>query len=89
MNDTKIQSGLKEALKVGTANTVNLTGRTDGYFRNEAIKILMPKSLKTLDKGLRLVEYGDQVDQLVLSMNRSAEKAAPFAKQMFLDAIQR
>ena len=31
LSDAKIGSGLKEALKVGTENTVNLTGRTDGY----------------------------------------------------------
>ncbi len=83
----KIGSGLKEALKVGTENTVNLTGKTDGYFLNRAIKILMPEKLQTLEKGLRVVGYGPQVDEFVLSMNRSAERAAPFAKQIFWDAI--
>ncbi len=87
ISDAKIRSGLKEALKIGTANAVKLTERTNGYFRNKAIKILMPEGLKTLEKGLRLVGYGAQVDQFVLSMNRSAEKAAPFAKEIFLNAI--
>ena len=87
LNDAKIGSGLKEALKVGTENTVKLTGRTDGYFMNQAIKILMPEKLQTLEKGLRLVGYGPQVDEFVLSMNRAAERAAPQAKQIFWDAI--
>jgi len=87
LTDAKIGSGLKEALKVGTENTVNLTGRTDGYFMNQAIKILMPEKLQTLEKGLRLVGYGPQVDEFVLSMNRAAERAAPQAKQIFWDAI--
>jgi hypothetical protein len=87
LSDAKIGSGLKEALKVGTENTVNLTGRTDGYFMNQAIKILMPEKLQTLEKGLRLVGYGPQVDEFVLSMNRAAERAAPQAKQIFWDAI--
>jgi hypothetical protein len=87
LSDAKIGSGLKEALKVGTENTVNLTGKTDGYFLNQAIKILMPEKLRTLEKGLRVVGYGPQVDEFVLSMNRAAEKAAPFAKQIFWDAI--
>jgi hypothetical protein len=87
LNDVKIGSGLKEALKVGTENTVNLTGRLDGYFLNQAIKILMPEKLRNLDKGLRAVGYGPQVDEFVLSMNRAAEQAAPFAKQIFWDAI--
>jgi hypothetical protein len=87
LSDAKIGSGLKEALKIGTGNAVNLTGKTDGYFLNEAIKILMPEKLRTLEKGLRIVGYGPQVDQFVLSMNRAAEKAAPAAKQIFWDAI--
>jgi hypothetical protein len=80
-------AGLKEALHVGTENAVSLTGKMDGYFRNEAIKILMPEKMQTLEKGLRAVGYGPQVDEFVLSMNRAAEKAAPFGKQIFWDAI--
>ena len=87
LSDVKIGSGLKEALKIGTENTVNLTGKVDGYFKNEAIKILMPEKLQTLEKGLRAVGYGPKVDEFILSMNRSAEQAAPFAKQIFWDAI--
>jgi hypothetical protein len=87
LSDVKIGSGLKEALKVGTENTVNLTGRQDGYFLNQAIKILMPEKLRNLEKGLRAVGYGPQVDEFVLSMNRAAEQAAPFAKQIFWDAV--
>ncbi|MDO9123031.1 MAG: DUF4197 domain-containing protein [Deltaproteobacteria bacterium] len=87
LSDAKIGEGLKEALKVGTENTVSFTGKTNGFFLNQAIKILMPEKLRTLEKGLRAVGYGPQVDEFVLSMNRSAEKAAPFAKQIFWDAI--
>jgi hypothetical protein len=79
---------LKEALKIGTGNAVNLTGKTDGYFLNQAIKILMPEKLRTLEKGLRAVGYGPQIDEFVLSMNRSAEQAAPAAKQIFWDALE-
>lgn len=87
LSDEKIGSGLKEALKVGTENAVGLTGKTDGYFLNQAIKILMPEKLRTVEKGLRAVGYGSQVDEFVLSMNRAAEQAAPAAKQIFWDAI--
>jgi hypothetical protein len=87
LSDVKIGSGLKEALKIGTENAVNLTGKTDGYFLNQVIKILMPEKLHTLEKGLRAVGYGHEIDEFVLSMNRAAEKAAPFAKQIFWDAV--
>jgi hypothetical protein len=87
LSDGKIASGLKEALKIGAENTVNLTGQPDGYFKNEAIKILMPEQLQKLEKGLRLIGYGPQVDELILSMNRAAEQASPAAKKIFWDAI--
>ena len=87
LSDVKIGSGLKEALKIGTENAVSLTGNTDGYFLNQVIKILMPEKLKTFEKGLRAVGYGPQIDEFVLSMNRAAEKSAPFGKQIFWDAI--
>ena len=87
IGDARIGQALKEALQVATANSVSLTGRTDGYFGNQAIKILMPEQLKTFERGLRTVGYGAQIDELVLGMNRAAERAAPQAKQIFWDAI--
>lgn len=87
LSDTKVASGLKEALEVGADNAVKLTGKPDGYFRNEAIKILMPKNLQPLERGLRAMGYGPKVDEFVLSMNRAAESAAPAAKKIFGDAI--
>jgi hypothetical protein len=78
---------LKQALQVATEKSVRLTGRPNGYFGNAAIKILMPEKLQSVEQGLRMVGYGPQVDQFVLSMNRAAEQAAPAAKQIFVDAI--
>jgi hypothetical protein len=85
--DAKTAAGLKEALQIGVGNAVNLTGAVDGYFKNQAIKILMPKQLQSLEKGLRAVGYGPKVDDFVLSMNRAAEKAAPQAREIFVGAI--
>ena len=87
-NETVV-SGLKEALRIGSGNAVSLNGKVDGYFKNAAIKILMPEKLKSLEKGLRLAGQSRQVDEFVLSMNRAAEKAAPFAKDIFWGAIKR
>jgi hypothetical protein len=87
LSNSKIASGLKQALQVGAENAVTLTGRPDGYFGNEAIKILMPKNLQPLEKGLRAMGQGPKVDGFVLSMNRAVESAAPAAKKIFGDAI--
>ncbi len=87
IDESRIAAGLKEALQVGTGNAVGLTGKVDGYFRNQAIKILMPEQLQAFEKGLRTFGFGSQVDELVMSMNRAAERAAPQAKPIFLAAI--
>ncbi len=87
-DDAQIVSGLKEALSVGTANAVTATGRTDGYFANQAIKILMPEKIQKVADVLGKVGYQAQVDEFVMSMNRAAEKAAPKAKSYFEQAIR-
>jgi len=87
LSDAKIGDGLKQALQVGTEKAVGLTGKTDGYFANAAIKILMPERFHMVEQGLRAVGQGAQVDEFVLSMNRAAERAAPAAKNIFWNAI--
>jgi uncharacterized protein DUF4197 len=85
--DSKISQGLKAALEKGTGTAVASTGHVDGYFKNLAIKILLPSYLQSLGKGMRMVGMGQQVDDLELAMNRAAEQAAPAAKPIFIDAI--
>jgi hypothetical protein len=92
-DDTKVSteeivSGLKEALQIGTGNAVDVTGRIDGYFANEAIRIVMPEKLEAVEKGLRMAGFGERVDEFILSMNRAAENAAPAAKEIFWAAIK-
>lgn len=87
LSDTKIGQGLKETLKVGIKNAVTLVSQKNGYFENESIKILIPEKLKVLDKALRVVGFGGKLDEFVLSMNRAAENAAPYAEDIFYDAI--
>jgi hypothetical protein len=81
-------SGLKEALSIGTGNAVTSTSKLDGYFANQAIKILLPEKIQKVADVLRKVGYQKQVDDFVMSMNRAAENAAPKARQFFVDAIK-
>ena len=87
LSNDKIAGGLKEALAKSTGTAVASTGRPDGFFKNQAIKILLPNSLQTVGKGMRMMGMGAQLDELELSMNRAAEQAAPAAKQIFINAI--
>lgn len=85
--ETKIDRGLKEALNVGIKNTIAWLGKKDGYFANQAVKILLPDEVRQAEKVLRVVGFGPQLDEFTLSMNRAAEKAAPLAADVFTEAI--
>ena len=81
-------SGLKEALSLGTTDAVKSVSQTDGFFGNQAIKILMPEKIQKVADILSKLGYQQEVDAFILSMNRAAEKAAPQAVSFFMDAIK-
>ena len=81
-------AGIKEALAVGTERAVNSLARLDGYFGNQAVKILMPSAIQKVADVARMAGYQRQVDEFVLSMNRAAEAAVPIAASYFGDAIR-
>jgi hypothetical protein len=87
-DESTIISGLKEALSIGTDKAVKNVSQVDGYFSNQMIKILMPEKIQKVADVLREIGYQKQVDDFVLSMNRAAEKAAPQAASIFVDAIK-
>jgi hypothetical protein len=89
LGNDKIIAGLKQALQVSTGKAVAVTGKTDGFLKNEAIKILLPPKLKTVGTGMRMLGMGAQVDELEVGMNRAAEQATPYAKQIFLNAVKK
>lgn len=84
----EIVEGLKEALEIGTANTVQALSQKDGYYGNPELSIPLPPSVQTVEKVLRVTGFGSQLDTFELSMNRAAEKAAPEAEALFVDAIK-
>jgi hypothetical protein len=84
----EIAIGLKEALSVGAEESGKKLASLDGYFGNAAIKVLMPEEAKVVEKKLRSIGLGKQVDQAILSMNRAAEDAAKSAAPIFISAIK-
>ncbi|MCC6347795.1 MAG: DUF4197 domain-containing protein [Nitrospirales bacterium] len=87
--ESTIVSGLKEALSVGVEKAVASVSKEDGYFGNEAIRILLPDKLNRLASLMGRYGLQDEVDEVVLGMNRAAEKAAPHAKEIFIKGITR
>ncbi len=88
LGDDRIVQGLKEALEIGSKRAIERVGRPDGYFGSPSIRIPLPQSLQKVEKGLRAMGYGDDVDSFVKSMNRAAERAAPGARDLLWDAVR-
>lgn len=81
--------GLKQALTDGAGAAVSLLGVENGYFGNPQVKIPLPPSIKKIEGALRLIGMRRQADELVLTMNRAAEAAAPEAKALLVDAVKK
>jgi hypothetical protein len=48
----------------------------------------LPPDAKKVEKTLRSIGMGPQVDKAILSINRGAEDAVAYAKPIFIDAIK-
>ena len=88
LTNEEIINGLKEALRVGTDSSTKRLSKLDGFFKDAAIKILMPEEAKKMEKTLRGVGMGSLVDKAILSMNRAAEDAAKGVGNIFWEAIK-
>jgi hypothetical protein len=82
-----ISGGLKEALNNGISKQVVKLTATDGFFKNEAVKILLPEELKKVDKGLRDIGMSKLADEGLKVLNRAAEDAVKEATPIFVDAV--
>lgn len=88
LSTADIAAGLKQALEVGAQNSSNQLSALDGFFKNAAIKILLPEEAQKVEKTLRDLGMGSLVDKAVLSLNRAAEDATKSAAPIFVDAIK-
>ena len=88
LSTTEIISGLKQALTIGTQNSTSQLSALDGFFKNAAIKILLPEDAKKVESTLRSLGMGSMVDKAILSMNRAAEEAAKGAGTIFINSVK-
>jgi hypothetical protein len=80
--------GIREALIRGTNESVAVVSKLNGYFATPEIKIPFPESARDIEKKLRAVGLGSQVDEAILSINRAAEDAAKSAQPIFVAAVK-
>jgi hypothetical protein len=88
LSSDDIVSGLKTALTKGTQKSTDRLSAADGFFKDAAVKILLPPEAVKMEQALRSAGFGPQVDKAILDLNRAAEDAAKSAAPIFLDAIK-
>jgi len=88
LSNDEIVSGLKEALSLGAQKSADKLSAADGFFKDAAVKVLMPPEAQKVEKTLRSIGAGKLVDDAILSFNRAAEDASKSAAPIFVDAVK-
>lgn len=87
-SNLEIASGLREALDMGIDKQVSKLTQTDGFFKNEMVRILLPEELQKVDRTLRDIGLGNLADEGLKVLNRAAENAVGEATPIFVDAVK-
>lgn len=88
VTNADIASGLREALDKGIEKQVSKLTATDGFYKNQMVKILLPEELQKVDSGLRKVGLGSLADEGLKVLNRAAEDAVKEATPIFVSAVK-
>ncbi|MCU7834431.1 MAG: DUF4197 domain-containing protein [gamma proteobacterium symbiont of Taylorina sp.] len=89
LSNDQISQGLKEALDVGVKTAVDMLGKKNGFLSDQAVKIMLPEEMETIEKLLRSAGQEEIIDDYVSSMNRAAEQAVPKVTDVFVDSISK
>lgn len=88
LTQDQIGAGLRQALDNGIQHQVSKLTSKDGFYRNELVKIVLPKELRAVDKGLRKIGLGKLADEGIKVLNRAAEDAVKTATPIFVSAVK-
>lgn len=88
IGNTEIAQGLREALEMGIEKQVSKLTQTDGYLKNELVKITLPEELQKVDKTLRDIGLSSLADEGLKILNRAAEDAVGEATPIFVNAVK-
>ncbi|PQJ72167.1 DUF4197 domain-containing protein [Polaribacter butkevichii] len=88
LSQEQIGNGLREALDNGIKNQVSKLTATNGFYKNELVKIMLPEELQAVDNGLRKIGLGNLADEGIKVLNRAAEDAVKTATPIFVNAVK-
>lgn len=88
VTESEASEALRQALDQGVGRGIGLLNKPDGFFGNQAYKLLLPPEAQKIENTLRQLGMSGMVDKAILQINRSAEDAVGFARPIFVDAIR-
>lgn len=88
LTNTEVINGLREALKVGTNNSAASASKVDGFYKNPLVFIPFPSEAEKVKMYAEKLGMNKQVNDFIMTMNRSAEEASKEAAPIFIDAIK-
>jgi len=81
-------AGIKESLANGVSASIKRLGTSDGFLKDQVVRIAVPKSMRKMAGAASKLGAGKYVEEFEISMNRAAEKAVPAAADIFAQAIR-
>ena len=88
LDHAEATQGVRLALERGAVAAITELGQLDGFMGNPKVRIPLPGFLEDAAKLLKATGHQQDVDNLILSMNRAAEKAVPEARTMLVQAAK-
>jgi hypothetical protein len=89
LTEEEVVNGLKEALMTGAKNSAQKLAAENGYYGDEAIKILLPDDAKMILDNISKLPGGEKlVQDVVLRINRAAEDAAKEVAPVFVNSVK-
>lgn len=89
LTEEEVISGLKEALMTGAKNSAQRLAAENGYYGDEAIKILLPDEANVIIENISRIPGGDKlVQDVIMRINRAAEDAAKDVAPIFVNSVR-
>lgn len=87
LSQQEAAQGIKEALNQGVETGISQLNKENGFFNNQAYKLLLPPDALKVESTLRKLGMSALVDRAILQINRAAEDAVGAARPIFMEAI--
>lgn len=88
ITEQEASMGLKQALEQSALSAIGILGKPDGFLANPKVRIALPGQLDEAAKLLSKFGQQKKVNELITGMNRAAEKAIPYSRDLLTKSVR-